>query len=99
MTRIINLWDYPGSRYLIDEFTADLGGGHRVVKTVFVECKQFYRGEGPGELRPVGETAFVDRIAGPVETRTGVSDVAAGIVGYADLSRGLAVQAVLEAHS
>jgi predicted TIM-barrel fold metal-dependent hydrolase len=93
-----HLWDYPGSRYLVDEFVADIGGGHRVVKTVFVECKQFYRTEGPEEFRPAGETAFIDRIAGKVNTRSGVTDIAAGIVGFADLSLGLAVQPVIEAH-
>jgi predicted TIM-barrel fold metal-dependent hydrolase len=93
-----HIWDYPGSRYLIDEFTEDIGGGHRVDKTVFVECKQFYRSDGPDELRPVGETEFVDGVAGPVRTNSGVTDVAAGIVGFADLSRGSAVQSVLEAH-
>ncbi len=65
---------------------------------MFVECRQFYRGDGPVDLKPVGETEFVDRLAGPVETRFGVSDVAAGIVGFADLSLGPAVQPVLEAH-
>jgi predicted TIM-barrel fold metal-dependent hydrolase len=69
-----------------------------VDKTVFVECRQFYRSEGPAELRPVGETEFVEAIAGPVNTRTGVTDVAAGIVGFADLTLGLEVQPVLEAH-
>jgi len=93
-----HIWDYPGSRYLIDEFKRDFSDGHRVDKTVFVECRQFYRSEGPDELRPVGETEFVDRVAGPVKTNSGVTDVAAGIVGFADLSRGLAVQPVLEAH-
>jgi predicted TIM-barrel fold metal-dependent hydrolase len=93
-----HLWDYPGSRYLIDEFGADIGAGHRLVSTVFVECKQFYRSAGPEEFRPVGETEFIDRIAGPVETRSGITDVAAGIVGFADLSMGMAVQPVIEAH-
>jgi L-fuconolactonase len=93
-----HLWDYPGSRYLIDELAADLGAGHRVTKTVFVECKQFYRREGPVEFRPVGETGFIDRIAGPLETRSGVTDIAAGIVGFADLSLGHEVQAVIETH-
>lgn len=93
-----HIWDYPGSRYLIPEFSADIGGGHRVEKTVFVECRQFYRSDGPVDLEPVGETEFVDRLAGPVETRFGVSDVAAGIVGFADLSLGPAVQPVLESH-
>jgi L-fuconolactonase len=93
-----HLWDYPGSRYLIDEFLTDIGGGHQVAKTVFVECKQFYQTQGPEELRPVGETAFVDTVAGPALTDSGVSEIAAGIVGFADLTLGSGVQAVLDAH-
>ena len=93
-----HLWDYPGSRYLVDEFRADFGGGHRVTKTVFVECRQFYATEGPAELRPVGETLFVDRLAGPVAAARGPIELAAGIVGFADLGLGSRVQAVLEAH-
>ena len=39
-----HLWDHlnipglKGSRYLLDELLADLGSGHNVVSTVFVEC-------------------------------------------------------------
>jgi L-fuconolactonase len=94
-----HLWDHPGSRYLVDEFCADLGGGHRVEKTVFVECLQFYRAESPSWLQPVGETEFVDGLAGAVATAHGATELAAGIVGFADLSAGHRVQEVLEAHS
>ena len=66
--------------------------------TVFVECQQFYHSEGPVELRPVGETEFVDQFAGPLNTGSGGTQVAAGIVGFADLTLGPEVQAVLEAH-
>jgi len=93
-----HLWDYPGSRYLVDEFRADFGGGHRVRKTVFVECRQFYRSEGQEALRPVGETAFIESLAGPVPTAHGSIELAAGIVGFADLTEGSRVEAVLEAH-
>jgi len=94
-----HLWDHPTSRYLLEEFSADFGGGHRVERTVFVECLQFYLADGPVELRPVGETMFVDGLAGPVETPGGIIELAAGIVGFADLSLGNAVQPVLEAHA
>lgn len=97
-----HLWDHPGSRYLVDEFLADIGGdssvGHKVVNTVFVECLQFYRPTGPVELMPVGETEFIDGIAGVYSTASGQTHVAAGIVGFADLALGTAVQTVLEAH-
>jgi predicted TIM-barrel fold metal-dependent hydrolase len=93
-----HLWDYPGSRYLLDEFLRDIGGGHRVLSTVFVECRQFYRADGPREMRPVGETEFVDGVAGGAKTGSGTTEVAAGIVGFADLTLGSAVKPVLEAH-
>ncbi len=91
-----HLWDYPESRYLVDELMEDVGGGHYVTETVFVECLQMYRSDGPEELKPVGETEFVERITS--ESRAGDMRVAAGIVGFADLTLGSAVQPVIEAH-
>ena len=101
-----HLWNHPGSRYLVEEFLADIDGGkagaacagHRVTSTVFVECLQFYRPDGPEEMKPVGETEFIDGVAGDYETSNGTVDVAAAIVGFADLTLGREVQAVLEAH-
>jgi predicted TIM-barrel fold metal-dependent hydrolase len=93
-----HLWDYPGSRYLVDDLLRDLSGGHRVVRTVFVECQQFYDAQVTDELKPVGETRFVDAVAGSHPTPLGPVDVAAGIVSYADLTLGAAVEPVLEAH-
>src|SRR5688572_10898665 len=91
-----HLWEHPGSRYLLPEFLADLAGGHRVVSTVYVECAQWYRTDGPEAERPVGETEFVERIAA---ARAGEAPrIAAGIVGFADLTLGAAVGPVLEAH-
>jgi predicted TIM-barrel fold metal-dependent hydrolase len=90
-----HVWEYPGSRYLLDELLEDLGGGHRIVSTVFVECLQKYREGGPEILRPVGETEFVDRLAN--ENNSPVQ-IAQGIVGFADLTRGPEVAAVIEAH-
>jgi predicted TIM-barrel fold metal-dependent hydrolase len=93
-----HLWDYPGSRYLVDELARDISGGHRIASTLFVECRQFYRSDGPEQLQPVGETEFVDRVAGRVQVASGPIDIAAGIVGFADLTLGTGAQAVLEAH-
>ena len=93
-----HVWDYPGSRYLVDEFMADIGGGHRVDQTVFVECLQFYRDSGPAALRPVGETEYVDHAAASLRAASGGTEVAAGIVGFADLTLGGNVQHVLDAH-
>ena len=94
-----HLWDRPGSRYVLDQILADLDQGHNVVSTVFVECMAGHRTDGPESLRPVGETEFVERIANAaVERGAGAPRVAAGIVSFADLTLGAAVDAVLEAH-
>ncbi len=94
-----HLWVRPDHRYLIDDLVADLRTGHNVVATVFVECHAMYRAHGPAEMRPVGETEFVAGIAAMSDSGLyGSTRVAAGIVGFADLTLGDRVQAVLEAH-
>lgn len=90
-------WDRPDGRYMREELALDLRG-HRVRKTVFVECGSNYLPDGPESLRPVGETDFVERIA---TQRLGPHDCDgfdAGIVGHANLLLGTAVDEVLEAH-
>jgi predicted TIM-barrel fold metal-dependent hydrolase len=58
-----------------------------------------YRASGPEEMRPVGETEFVAGIAAMSDSGGyGTSRVAAGIVGFADLTLGDRVEPVLEAH-
>ncbi len=94
-----HLWDHPGSRYLLDEILHDTGSGHRVLATVFVECLSMYRAGGPESIRPVGETEFVNGIAAQSASgQYGETRVAAGIVGFADLTLGAAVEPVLQAH-
>ena len=94
-----HLWDHPGNRYLLDELLEDIGSGHNVVSTVFVECMSMYRADGPEELRPVGETEFVNGIAAmSASGRYGEARACAGIISYADLALGDAVAPVLEAH-
>jgi len=94
-----HLWHRPDHRYLLDELLADIGTGHRVDATVFVECHAMYRRGGPEAMRPVGETEFVAGIAAMSDSgRYGTTRVAAGIVGFADLTLGDRVEPVLEAH-
>ncbi|MDP6666862.1 MAG: amidohydrolase family protein [Dehalococcoidia bacterium] len=94
-----HLWDRPDSRYMLDELLEDIGGGHRITETVFVECSSMYRKEGPENTRPVGETEFVNGIAAQSASGNyGDTKVAAGIVGYADLTLGDRVTEVLESH-
>jgi L-fuconolactonase len=93
-----HLWLARGSAapYALDELRADTGTGHNVVHTVFVECHSQYRTEGPAELRPVGEVAWVASVADQADQR-GDGPPIAGIVGHADLTLGDAVEPVLEA--
>jgi L-fuconolactonase len=94
-----HLFDHPDNRYLLDDLYKDIIGGHKVVKTVFLECMAMYRQEGPRETRPVGETEFINDIANQSNAGIyGPARVAAGIVGYADLLLGDAVKPVLEEH-
>ncbi|MFC2003631.1 amidohydrolase family protein [Chloroflexota bacterium] len=94
-----HLWDHPNNRYLLEELLQDIRGSHHIVQTVFVECRSMYRKDGPQEMQPVGETEFVQGIAAQSASgQYGISSVAAGIVGFADLTLGTAVVPVLEAH-
>jgi predicted TIM-barrel fold metal-dependent hydrolase len=94
-----HLWERGGERYLLTDFLEDTGSGHNIVATVAVECKAKYHGFGPEELKPLGETEFLESVAKCVSADPGIATaVAAAIVGFADLSLGDGVAAVLEAH-
>ena len=85
-------------RYLLPELLADTGSGHNVVATVYLEWLSMYRAAGPAETKPVGEIEFANGIAAMAASGGyGKTQVCAGIVGYADLSLGGAVEKVLEA--
>src|SRR5947209_7375650 len=91
-----HLWERPDHRYLLHEFLADVRTGHNLVASVFVECESMYRAGGPRELRPVGEAEFVAGMAAMSESgQYGATRVAAGIVGFADLTLGDRGEAVL----
>lgn len=93
-----HLWDYAESMYLLDEFLNDVSEGHKLKKTVYVECRRRYRTEGPEHLRAVGETEFIEGIVSAYQGNSDGPQIAAGIVGFADLTLGAAVEEVLEAH-
>jgi len=97
-----HLWDGPGDRgrYMLDEYLKDAGGGHNIIKTVFVECGTGYRHDGTEEMRPVGETEFACREAElSASGKYGKTSVAEGIVAFADLFLGTDVARVIEAHA
>jgi predicted TIM-barrel fold metal-dependent hydrolase len=94
-----HLWDRPGWRYLLDELLADTGTGHNIVATVYVQARSMHRADGPDELKPVGETEFVNGVAAMCASGAyGKIRVAAGIVAHADLTLGNRVEPVLAAH-
>jgi len=94
-----HLWDRDGHRYFLQDFLADMATGHHVVATVFLECHSMYRATGAEAMRPVGETEFVvGQAAMSASALYGSTRVAAGIVGFADLTLGDRVEPVLEVH-
>jgi hypothetical protein len=94
-----HLWD-RGLRYLFDELKDDVdSSGHNIRATVYLQCGSMYRAEGDPKFAPVGETEFVNGVAAmSASDLYGPARLCGGIVGFADLLLGAAVDAVLEAH-
>jgi L-fuconolactonase len=94
-----HFWDTPHrGTYLLRDLLADIGGGHNIVATVFLECQAMYRKDGWPEMAPVGEVEFVNGIAAmSASGHFGPCRVAEAIVGHADLRLGSRVRNVLEA--
>ena len=93
-----HLWDRPDWRYLLDDLLRDVGSGHNILATVYVQARAMYRERGPEEMRPVGETEFVNGVAAMSASGIyGKTRACAGIVGHADLTLGSRVEPVLAA--
>jgi L-fuconolactonase len=98
-----HLWEFRPEpvhyqRYLLQDLADDLNSGHNVRSTVFIEVRARYRPDGPEEMRPVGEVEFVDGLATEgASGKYGPAQIAAAIIGHADLKRGDRVAPVLEA--
>ena len=86
-----HLWPAGPLPYNLTDLLADVGSGHRVERTVFMECRASYRTDGPAEFAPVGETEWV---AGEAQRSGGLIS---GIVGHADL-RLPNLDEILDAH-
>lgn len=89
-----HLWHRQGQRYLVEDLLNDIHG-HRMLATVFVQCRTMYRTEGPEAMRPVGETEFV--VDATKDLAPDAPRIAAAIVCMADLMLGDDVVPVLEA--
>jgi len=93
-----HLWD-RGSRYLLDEVLRDIGSGHNVRATVYLQCDSMYRADGDPLMAPLGETEFVNGVAAMSASGAyGPARVCAGIVGFADLTLGDRIDPLLDAH-
>jgi L-fuconolactonase len=83
--------------YLLPELLEDTARGHSIESTVYIQCGWHYRDSGPEPLRPVGETEAVVSLAEEAVQRDAHTKIAAGIVAFADLCLGEAVDEVLQA--
>jgi L-fuconolactonase len=85
--------------YQLPDLASDLGSGHRVLGTVYIEA--YYSGWreiGPEALKPVGEVEKIIALTEqPVQTTAGECQVAAGIVAHANLTLAERVSEVLDA--
>ena len=72
--------------YLLPELWTDTGSGHNIVKTVFIECRAFYRREGEQHLKSVGETQTIAALASQSRANNSNKAYIAGIVSHSDLT-------------
>jgi L-fuconolactonase len=94
-----HLWYSFENNYTAGDFLHDVSGGHHVSSTVFIESRKMLNQNAPPEMKPVGKTEFVSEITSNLKSDTDCGTaVAAGIVGFADLTLGISVSPVLEAH-
>jgi len=92
-----HLWDRPGARYLPNDLLEDIGTGHRVAATVFIQSRSMLRAGGDPAFASVGEVEFANGAAAVGAAQIhGPTRICAGIVGGANLALGDAVQPVLE---
>jgi L-fuconolactonase len=98
----MHLWEGLGDRYLPNDFLRDIKQGHNIVKTVFIQTSRGSSAWGkdrPQDMQPVGETEFIESITARNASKPHrKTEIAAGIVGFADLTLGSRVTPVLEAH-
>jgi L-fuconolactonase len=89
-----------GFRYFVEEYARDIAeSGHAIEAMVYAEGHAMYRAGGPEHLKCVGETEFaVGMAAMGASGKYTSTRVAAGIVGFADLTLGERTREVLEAH-
>ena len=102
-----HIWSRTGWVYGAEELTKDLISGHLITSTVFVQCREHYYQFGDEAFKPIGETEYIVQTANEAEelikNNTAKNfnhkiKICEAIVGFADLTLGDRVAAVLEAH-
>jgi L-fuconolactonase len=92
-----HLFDRQNLRYMFEDYLDDVYAGHKVLASVYVETQYMARPDGPELLRPIGEIEFANGVAAiSASGAYGPCQVAAAIVGYADLSVGDRVAETLD---
>lgn len=93
-----HLWDRQTGRYLTHEFSEDIqNSGHRVLSSVYVQCRSMLRSQGPESLKPLGEIEFASGVAAMFASgHYGNTLGCEAIVGGLSLLAGDAMQPALE---
>ena len=94
-----HLWTEHGTAYLGPEIMSDVGDGHAIGATVFVQANYNYRSDLPPHLAPIGETEAAANISAECAAKGFPTKVAAAIVAFADLTLGGQLDEVLDAHA
>ncbi len=94
-----HLWSGAGLiPYSLEDFWADTGSGHNLVKSVFMECHSNYYTDGPEHLRSLGEVAYVTELADRTAAdTTGQAEIAALVTTF-DLRQGDGVEELVHQH-
>ncbi|OON42199.1 amidohydrolase [Izhakiella australiensis] len=93
-----HLWDRQSGRYLAHEFSQDIQtSGHRIVSSVYVQCRSMLRQDGPDALKPVGEVEFASGVAAMFASgHYGDARGCEAIIGGASLLAGDGLQQVID---
>jgi len=91
-----HLWEFPDKRYRTRDLLDDLASGHRVVATVFVECKTHYDANAPAAFASAGEMRFAVAEAREADALGASARVGAALVGNVDLTLGAAAGPALD---
>lgn len=86
-----HFWDRSDHRYLPADLAKD-AAGLPLAQSIYVECRNAYRQNGPSHLAPVGETEWL------LSLTRDTTSIETGIVGFADLTLGEQAGEVLDEH-